>query len=131
MFAQVNREVNRHVLFQEIVDHRYDGTEVKEQDALIKMRTRTKGRRDTTKGVEVLFQRKDGITTWVTLKDMKNSYPAQMAKYAVHHCISGDPAFEWWIWHVLNKGNHIIGKMKSKYWVRTQKTVFKVPKSVK
>ena len=30
MFAQVGREGNRHVLFQEISDHRYDGTEVKE-----------------------------------------------------------------------------------------------------
>ena len=29
MFAQVDREGNRHVLFQEIVDHRYDGSEVK------------------------------------------------------------------------------------------------------
>ena len=26
MFSKVNREGNRHVLFQEIVDHRYDGT---------------------------------------------------------------------------------------------------------
>ena len=30
MFAQVDGEGNGHVLFQDIVDHRYDGTGVKE-----------------------------------------------------------------------------------------------------
>ena len=59
----MNGEVNWHVLFQEIFEHRYDGTEVKEQDAFITTRTGTKRRRETTKGVEVLFQWKDGSTT--------------------------------------------------------------------
>ena len=45
MFSQVYGEVNRHVLFQYIVDHIYDRTEVKEQDAFITTRTKTKRRR--------------------------------------------------------------------------------------
>ena len=61
---------------------------------------------------------------------MKKSYPVQMAEYAVHHRITGDPAFAWWIQHVLEKHNHIIGKLKSNYWVRTQKFSVKIPKSV-
>ena len=52
----MNREVNWHVIFQEIVDHRYNGTEVKEQDVLTTTRTGTKCFRDTTKGVELLVQ---------------------------------------------------------------------------
>ena len=35
MFAQVDDEGNRHVIFDDIVDHRADGTEVKHQDAFI------------------------------------------------------------------------------------------------
>jgi hypothetical protein len=31
MFAQVDDEGNRHVLFEEIIDHQTDGTEVKQQ----------------------------------------------------------------------------------------------------
>ena len=54
-------------------------------------------------GVEVLVQWKDGSTTWVTLKDTKNSYPVQMTKYEVHRRISGDPVFVWWIRNVLEK----------------------------
>ena len=108
MPAQFNGEGNWHVLFQEIVDHRYEGTEVKEQDALIMTHTGTKHCRETTKGVEVLVQWKDGSTTWVTLKDMKNSYPVHMDSYAVHRRIEGDLVFVWWIRHVLEKCNCVI-----------------------
>ena len=70
-----SRLLIRHDLFQEIVNHRYDGTEVKEQDAFITTCIGTKRCRETKKPVEVLDQWKDGITTWVTLKDTKISYP--------------------------------------------------------
>ena len=124
-------EENRHVLFQDIFNHRYDGTEVKEQDAFVTTHTRTKRRRETTKGVEVLVQWKDGSTTLVTLKDMKNSYPLQMAKYVVQRHIVGNPSFAWWIQHVLAKRNLIIRKLILKYWVKTHKFGFKIPKLVK
>jgi hypothetical protein len=56
MFAQVDDEGNRHVLFEEIVDHRTDGSEIKQQDAFITTRTGTKRRKETTKGWEILVQ---------------------------------------------------------------------------
>jgi hypothetical protein len=130
MFAQVDEEGNRHVLFDEIIDHRTDGSEVKQQDAFITTRTGTKRRRETTKGYEILVQWKDGSTTWVAMKDMKNSYPVQLAEYATQRRIAGEPAFAWWIKHVLEKRNRIIGKLKAKYWLRTHKFGVKIPKSV-
>jgi hypothetical protein len=57
MFAQVGDEGNRHVLFEKIIDHRTDGTEVKQQDAFLK----------------------NGSTAWVSMKDIKGSYPVQLA----------------------------------------------------
>ena len=36
MFSQVYEEGNRHVLLDEIVDHRTDGTELKQHDSFIK-----------------------------------------------------------------------------------------------
>ncbi len=130
MFAQVDDEGNRHVLFEEIVDHRTDGSEVKQQDAFLTTRNGNKRRRETTKGWEILVQWKDGSTTWITLKDMKNSYPVQLAEYATQRRLAGEPAFAWWIQHVLNKRNRIIGKLKAKYWVRTHKFGVRIPKSV-
>ena len=54
MFAKVYGEGNRFVLFQENIYYRYDGTEVKEQDAFITTHTGENRRRETTNGVEVL-----------------------------------------------------------------------------
>ncbi len=61
---------------------------------------------------------------------MKNSYPVQLAEYATQRRLAGEPAFAWWISHVLNKCNRIIGKVKAKYWIRTHKFIVKVPRTV-
>ena len=78
----------------------------------------------------MLLQWKDGSTTWVSLKGMKESYPVQVAKYCVNSRISADPAFVWWVPYVLKKRNRIIAKINSKYWIRTHKFGIRVPKSV-
>ncbi len=91
MFSQVDDEGNRHVSFEEIVDHRIDGSEAKQQDAFVTTRTGTERRKETTKGWEILVQWKDGSTTWVALKDMKNSCPVQLAECATNRRIAGEP----------------------------------------
>ena len=130
MFAQVDEEGNRHVLFQEIVDYRTNGKEVKQQDAFISNKSGVKRRRETTVGWEILVSWKDGSTTWVALKDMKEAYPVQTAEYSVLAKLSKEPAFAWWVPFVLKKRNRIISKIKSKYWIRTHKFGIRVPKSV-
>jgi hypothetical protein len=65
------------------------------------------------------------------MKDIKGSYPVQLAEYATQRRIAGEPAFTWWICNVLQKRNRIIVKLKTKYWVRTHKVGVKIPKTVK
>ena len=67
---------------------------------------------------------------WVALKDMKESYPVQLAEYATQARIAGEPAFACWVPHTLRKRNRIIAKIKSKYWVRTHKFGIKIPKTI-
>ena len=114
MFAQVDQEGNCHVLLDEIIDYRVDGQEVKQQDAFITMRSGTKRRCETTIGWQLLVQWKDSSTNWVALKDLKESYPVQVAEYSVATKISMELAFTWWVPHTLKKHNHIISKVKSK-----------------
>ena len=130
LFAQVDDEGNRHVLMHEIIDHRTNGLEVKQQDAFLTTKMGTKRRRETTKGWELLVEWKDGSTTWVALKDMKESFPVQVAEYAVASRIAMEPAFAWWTPTVLRRRNRIVAKVKSKYWVRTHKFGIRIPKSV-
>ena len=73
---------------------------------------------------------KNGGTDWVALKDIKESYPVQVAEYAVSTHISEEPAFAWWAPSVLKKCNRIIAKTKSKYWLKTHKFGIEIPKSV-
>jgi hypothetical protein len=60
---------------------------------------------------------------------MKESFPVQLAEYAVQAKIAEEPAFAWWVPHTLKKRNRIISKLKSKYWLRTHKFGIKIPKN--
>ena len=71
MFAQVDEEGNRHVLFDEIVEHRCDGNLVKMQDAFSTNTRGVKQRLPTTKGWEILIKWKGGSTTCIAIKDTK------------------------------------------------------------
>lgn len=130
LFAQVDDEGNRHVLFAEIVDHRTNGKQLTQQDAFVVNRSGTRRRRETTTGWELLVRWKDNSTTWVALKDMKASFPVQTAEYAIEMRLAEEPAFAWWVPYTLRKRNRIIAKLKSKYWVRTHKFGIKIPKTV-
>ena len=105
LFAQVDQEGNRHVLLEEIIDYRVNGHEVKLQDAFITTGTGMRRRRETTIGWELLAQWKDGSTNWISLKDLKESYPVQTAEYTVVAKIAMEPAFAWWVPHTLKKRN--------------------------
>ena len=61
------------------------------------------------------MQWKDQSTMWIALKDIKNSFPVQLAEYLVQARISQEPAFAWWVLFVIKKRNRIISKVKSKY----------------
>ena len=118
------------MLLSEIVDHRTDGSEVKNEDGFIETRGGGKRRLRTTKGWELCVCWKDGSTTWVKLKELKNSFPIELAQYAVSNKIASMPAFAWWVPFVLKKKDRIISKLKSKYWSRTHKYGIKIPKTV-
>ena len=130
LFAQVDDEGNRQVLMKEIIDYHTNGQEVKHQDTFITTRTGTIRRRETTKGWEILIEWKDGSTNWVTLKDAKESYPVQLAKFAISNCIAEEPAFAWWVPFVMKKRNCILVEVKSKYWLRSHKIGIRIPKFV-
>ena len=59
LFAQIDDEGNRHVLFSEIVDHRTNGKQVMQQDAFVTTRSGTQRRRETTQGWDILVRWKD------------------------------------------------------------------------
>ena len=87
-------------------------------------------RKLTTKGWLLLCQWKDSSTNWVSLKDMKDSYPVQVMDYALANQINDEPAFTWWVTDVFKKRQWILSKVKAKYWQHTHKFGIHIPKSV-
>ena len=57
-------------------------------------------------------------------------YPVEMDKYAVQSRVEGNPVFASWIRHVMVNCNRIIVKLNSKYYIKTHKFGFNIPKSV-
>ena len=130
LFSQVDQEGRRYAILDQIIEVRRDGTEVQETDAFLTTQNNIKRRRKTTRGWEVCILWKDKSTTWHALKDIKDSYPVELAEFAVENGISHLPAFAWWVPFTLRKRDRIVSKIKSKYWVRTHKYGIRIPKTV-
>ena len=65
------------------------------------------------------------------MKDLKASYPVELASYVHNNNIQNEPAFSWWTTYVLKKKNIILSKVKSKYWERSHKFGIRIPKSIR
>eukprot|EP00978_Attheya_sp_CCMP212_P030384 scaffold111497_cov63-Attheya_sp.AAC.2 len=84
LLSQVDGEGRRQMMLDEIVDHR-----ILESSAIPKSKGTYETQRGltqnvrTTKGWEICVQWKDGSTDWIALKDLKESYPVELAEYAI------------------------------------------------
>ena len=59
-------------------------------------------------GVKACAHWKDGTTSWELMVDIKQSYPLELAEYAVAQGINEIPAFAWWVPYVLRKRKRIL-----------------------
>ena len=130
MFASVDEEGHRRSLLDSIVDVRKSKDSISKDDACVMSSNGAKRQKETTKSWEGLCEWKDGSTTWSKLKDVKNSYPVELAEHVVNNKANDEPAFAWWVPHALKKKARMISKIKSKHWQKNQKHGVEIPKSV-
>jgi hypothetical protein len=64
---------------------------------------------------------KDGSTSWDTLAAMKESFPVQVAKFAIDNELQDRIAFKWWVPQVIKRHSRIIKGVKTRYLKRTHK----------
>ena len=82
-----------------IVDFCKDESAV--DDVFVVTQQGQKKQRTTTVGWWLLIQWKDGKESWVPLKDLKESHPVELAKFAKARAIQDEPAFAWWVPYTL------------------------------
>jgi hypothetical protein len=87
----------------------------------------------STIGWQLCYQRKDGSTSWENLLDLKESHPLETAEYAKTFGIDHEPAFNWWVLHVLKKYSLIslVWKRMTHYLKWTHEFGIEVPKTIK
>jgi hypothetical protein len=130
LFSQVDSEGNQYVLMKEISDHRRDKSAVPISDGWVEMKNGRRFRKKTTRGWQLLVEWKEGGSDWISLKDLKESYPVEVAEYAKANKIADEPAFAWWVNDVIRRRNRIIAKVKSRYWKTSHKFGIELPHSV-
>ena len=86
--------------------------------------------RKSTIGWTLLVQWKDGSQSWLPLKIMKQTYPVEVAEYAMSTGIDREPAFAWWIKTTLKQRDRIISGVKARVARTTHKYGIEVPTSI-
>ena len=81
------------MLISEIQEHRNTPEAIPKERRHITRKNDTLTKVRTTTGLELYVIWKDGSGNWVYLKDLKDSYPIELAEYAVNNKIQDEPAF--------------------------------------
>ena len=131
LLAQIDEEGRRSLLLGQIEDHRSNDTAMRIEEAYYTTPSGQKRRKRTTRGWQLYARWKDGSGNWIAMKDLKDSYPVQLADYALANGLQEQPAFAWWVPFVTRKRRAIIQKVKSKYWQKTHKYGIRVPRTMK
>ena len=131
ILTQVDAEGRTYLMLDEILDHRRLDTALTKENGYIVTKRGVKKWKKSTQGWELQVLWKDGSTSWVPLRDMKESYPVDVAEYSVSAGIDDQPAYRWWVPYTLKKRDVIISAVKQGVLKSSFKYGVKVPRTVK
>ena len=97
LYAQVDDEGHMGAMLKEISGHKKGPNAIDKEEGFTRSHNGNQIPIRTTKGWEIKVHWKDGSTSWVPLKAIKDSNPIELMEYAVAQQIDTEPAFNWWI----------------------------------
>jgi hypothetical protein len=100
-------------LLYHIVDHKCSGEAITMANKYFVTKTGTKQMRITTVGWKFLVKWANGSRQWIELNILKESNPIQVPEYTMACNIGEEPAFAWWVPHVLRMRDVIISAVNS------------------
>lgn len=130
MYTHCDPDGSQHLLLGALVDYRSDGNAIAFADRFVTICGKQHIKRSTA-GWQLCVEWKDGSTSWERLSDLKESYPEQVAEYAIAQGIEHEPAFSWWVPYTMKKRDRIIKAVNSRYLKHTHKFGFEIPKTSK
>ncbi len=115
LYSQVDSEGNQYIPLDEIIDWKRTSNAVEDSDLLQISHNGNLHHRRTTKWYYLCVRWKDGSTSWEPLTDMKESYPTQVAAFAISQGIHDLPGFKWWVPYSLKRKNRILSAIKTRH----------------
>ena len=115
LFSQVDEEGKQHQIFKEIVSHRKKKTAIDKADQYRIGKDKRKTKKKTTAGWDLEVEWRDGSTSWLPLKELKETNAIEVAEYAITNRINEEPAFDWWAKDVIKKKKRLIKLSRSKH----------------
>jgi hypothetical protein len=103
LYSQVDSEGRPYQIFKAITDHRSDDRALSIDMAYYTDKHGHSRPRQTTVGWDLQVEWADGTTSWLPLKDLKDSNPIETAEYAIGNNLADEPAFLWWVRKVLRQ----------------------------
>jgi hypothetical protein len=129
LYSQVETEGNQYHLFRAIVNHRRTKQAADKADQY-RVSHGSRIKKKTTAGWDLEIERKDGTTSWLPLKEVKETNSVEVAEYATANRINSEPAFDWWVREHLKRRTRLI-KLSQKRAVRVgYKFGIRLPSSV-
>ena len=110
---QVDSDGLHHQLLEGILDHSNDKRSIEKKDKYFVSKSGRRSMRKTTVGWKFNIKWRDGTTTWVSLKDIKESNPIEVEEYVTARDIQDEPAFAWRLSFTLRKRDRIIASVNS------------------
>ena len=96
------------LMLEDIIGHRFNDDCVHETDRWYETSQGSRKHRITTKGCDINMLWKDGTSSWIPLKDMKESNPIEVAEYVAHCDLASHLVFSWWVPRTLKHKQKII-----------------------
>lgn len=130
IMANVDDNGQTSLLLDDIIGHRYNPDCLQESEGWYETPQGAKKRRITTRGCDINVLWKDGTSSWIPLKDMKEANPLEVAEYAAQNGLTSHPVFAWWVPHTLRRKERIIKQVRHRLAKKQYKFGIKVPSTV-
>ena len=129
LYSQVDADGNQYRLFGGLIGHRKRSSAVDKVDGY-RMKNGKSIRKRTTTGWDIEVEWRDGSTSWLPLKEVKETNPVDLAQYGKDNHLIDEPAFAWWAPHILKKQSRLIKNTISRHKRRGYKFGIRIPTSV-
>ena len=130
IMANVDDNGQTALILDDIIGHRFNNDCIDISDGWYTTPQGARKRRITTRGCDINVLWKDGTSSWIPLKDMKEANPIEVAEYVAHHDLTAHPVFAWWVPATIKRKEKIIKQVTHRLAKKQVKFGIKVPNSV-